>query len=125
MAPLHIEYSSRHTLSVISCPNTKAFASSSSSSRMRVIHIEKDYQSVYLSQMVSVNSKNCQKSANCQILKNSVYSLLEAHTVADVVTLVSNELPMDTGATFQEAYSASKSITNKALLVENLEQMAF
>ena len=125
MAPTHTEYSSRHTLLIMYCPNNKVLASSGSSSRMRVIHIGKDSQPVSLPQMVSVNCENWQKSASYQIMKNSVYSLLEAHTVADVVILSSNELPMDTGATFQEAYSASKSITNKALLVENLEQMAF
>ena len=125
MAPTHTEYSSHHTLSFISCPNTKVLASSGSSSRMHVIHIEKDYQPVSLPQMVSVNSENWQKSASYQVLKNSIYSLLEAHTVADVMILVSNELPMDTGSTFQEAQYASKSIINQALLMEHLEPMAF
>ena len=52
--------------------------------------------------MASVNSESWGKLASYQTLKNSVYSLLEAYTIIDVVTLVSDELHMDTCAAFQE-----------------------
>ena len=47
------------------------------------------------------------------------------HTVADIVALVDNELPLHTGATFQEAQSAEKLIFDNALRVDNLELLAF
>ena len=99
MAPTHTENNPHHTPSVMSNPNTIAIAASHS--RMRVIHIGKNSQPVSLPVMASLNSAAWEKSASYQTLRNSVYSLLEAHTVADVVTLVSNELPMDTSAAFQ------------------------
>ena len=100
MAPTHTEYSSHHTLSVVSNPNTTALAASHS--RMRVIHIGKYSQPISLLVMASLNSAAWKKSASYQTLRNSVYSLLEANTVADIVTLVSNELPMNTSAAFKK-----------------------
>ena len=70
---------------------------------MRVIHIGKDFQPVTLPKMVSVNSDFWEKFASYQTLKNSVYSLLEVNIVVYVVSLVSNEYPMDTRAAFHEA----------------------
>ena len=123
MAPTHTGNNSHRTLSIMSCPNNNALASSNN--RMRVIHIGKDSQPVSLPKMATVNAESWRKAASYQTLNNSVYSLLQAHTVADVVTLVSNELPMDTNAAFQEAQTASLSILGHCLHVENLEPMAF
>ena len=75
--------------------------------------------------MVSVNSDFWKKFASYQTLKNCVYSLLEVNTVVYVVSLVSNEYPMDTRAAFHEAQFVAKSIINNALLVEHLNPIYF
>ena len=75
--------------------------------------------------MATVNAESWQKAASYQTLSNNVYSLLQAHTVADVATLVSNEIHMDTSAAFQEAQTASLSVLGHCLHVENLEPISF
>ena len=87
----------------MSNPNTKdLFLASNKSlgSSMRVVHIRKDSQPVNLVVMLSVNSHSWRKSASYESLKRNVYSLATTHTVADLISVVYNELPQDTGAAF-------------------------
>ena len=118
----------------MSNPNTNALSLSNrrgqssfslSSSGMRVIHIGKDQQPVTLPRMTSVNGQSWKKAASFSTLDNLVYSLVDAHSVADVISLVSNELPLDTGSAFQEAESAVKMIVDSTLFMNHLEPLAF
>ena len=90
--------------------NTKALSLASKQSLgsgMRVFHIRKDSQSVNLAVMSSVSSHFWRKSASYESLRRNVYSLATAHTVEDLIFMISNEFPQDTGASFQEAQSAA------------------
>ena len=116
----------------MSNPNTNVLAFNRRSgtrlpdySDMRVVYIGKDQQPVNLPKMASINSDSWKKSASFDILVNSVDSLVDAHSVADVVSLVSNELPIDTSASFQEAQAAAKTIINSVLNPNFLEPVAF
>ena len=75
--------------------------------------------------MASMNSDSWKKSASFYTLSSAVRSLVEAHTVADVISLVANELPIDTGSAFQESQTASKLIVDSVLNVEFLEPIAW
>ena len=75
--------------------------------------------------MASVNIYSWRKSTSFNNLENSVYSLLGSHIVADLISLISNELPLDTGAAFQEAQTEAKSIVDKAITYSNVEPLAF
>ena len=70
--------------------------------------------------MSSVNSRSWKKLASFESLKYNVYSLSSARTVADLISMVSYELPQDTGAVFQEAQSAAQVVTDNAILADNL-----
>ena len=109
----------------MSNPNTNSLASAASNYSMRTIHIGKNSQPVTLPKMVSVNSYSWRKSTSFNTLENSVYSLLGSHTVADLISLVSDELPLGTGAAFQEAQTAAKLIVDKAVTYSNVEPLAF
>ena len=126
MAPTqHWNTTHGHTMSN---PNTNALAianKKNQSSHMRVVHIGKDAQPVTLPIMTSMNSHPWKKSASFDILKNTVDSLVPSHTVADIIALVANELQLNTGAAFQEAQSAAKTIVDDTLQVENLEPLSF
>ena len=100
-------------------------APDTSSSSMSVVHIVKDIQHVTLPKIKSVNSPSWQKSACFGSLFNALSDLVAAHSVADVVSLVSNELPLDTTATFHEAQSASKTVLDPAINIDNLEPLVF
>ena len=58
-------------------------------------------------------------------LANSVCSLLGFHTVADLISLVSDELPLDTRAAFQEAQTAANLIVDKVVTYSNVKPLAF
>ena len=74
---------------------------------MRVINSGKDSQPVNLPKMSSVKNHSWKKSASFETLRRCVYSLKDAHTVADLISLISGELPQDTGASFQESQSSA------------------
>ena len=106
--PPHFNSNSR-PFSTMSNPNTNALSlsnrqlnefSSSLHTGMRIVHIGKDVQPINLPKMVSVNSLAWKKSASFNILSNTVTSLVDAHSVADIISLVSTELPLDTSAAF-------------------------
>ena len=108
----------------MSNPNTNLLASAANNSRMRTFYIGKDYQPVILSKISSLNSYSWRKSTSFT-LENSVYSLLGSHTVAGFISLVSDEIPLDTGATFQEDQTAAKLIVDKAINYSSVEPLAF
>ena len=99
MAPTPTEHSTHTTSSLtMSNPNTNALAiairnctnSSSSSSGMRIIYIGKEQQPINLAEMVSVNSHSWKKAACFNNLVDSVDSVVNSHTVADIVAMVTN-----------------------------------
>ena len=78
---------------------------------MRTVYIGKNMQPIVLSQLKSVNSHSWQKAACFNSLFNSVSSLIGAHSVVDIISLVANELPLDSISSFMLLYNAS-SISN-------------
>ena len=109
-------------------PNIKALSLASKQSLgsgMRVVRIGKDSQPVNIAVMSSINSHSWRKSASYESLKRNVYSLATAHTVADLISMVSNELPQDTSAAFQEAQFVAQMVMDNVLIVGNLEPIAF
>ena len=130
MAPTPVN--NTHTTTInMSNPNTAALAlairnrQSNSTSYGRTVHIGKDMQPINLPKMHSVNSHAWQKAASFGTLFETVSNLVDAHSVADIISLVSNELPIDSSSSYQEAQAASKVITDSALNVNNLEPLAF
>ena len=133
MAPAHIRNKTHdHVTSLIMLsPNTSTLSFSTRSGHVqstfsvRIIPIGKDIQPIALSKMASVNSFTWKKPASFTTLKDTIYPLAEVHTVADVISSVSNELPLDTGAEFQEAQSFTKTITESCISSPYLEPLAF
>ena len=118
----------------MSNPNTHALSLSHrrgqsspslSNSGMCVIHIGKDQKPVTLPRMASVNGYSWKKAAMIGTLETLVYYLVDAHSVADVISLVSNELPLDTGSAFQEAENTIKLIVYSTLYFQHFEPLAF
>ena len=101
-------------------------SSVSNLSGMKTVLVGKDQQPVTIMQMAPVNESVWRKAASFDILRNTAHSpLLETHSIADVISLVSNKLPIDTGAAFQESQEVAKMVTGSALRVENLHPSAF
>ena len=119
----------------MSNPNTSALSmanrqrhqlgSDSTASNLKVVYIGKDKQPVTIIPMVSINGQAWKKSACFESLRNIVYSLADSHSVAEVTSLVSNELPLDTGSAFQASQSAAKFIMDGIMQVGFLEPIAF
>jgi len=101
-------------------------SSVSNLSGMKTFLVRKDQQPVTaIMQMVPVNMSLWRKAVSFHNLRNTVHSLLEMHSITDVISLVSNELPIDTGTAFQESQEVVKMVTGNALRVENLYPSAF
>ena len=92
---------------------------------MRIINIRKEQQSINLAEMVSVNSHSWKKSACFNNIVDSVDSVVNYHTVADIVAMVTNEVPIDSGAALQEAQSTSKFIVESVLRLTFLDPVSF
>ena len=92
---------------------------------MKVVYIGKDQQPVTIIQMISISKPAWRKSACFESLRNTVYSLVDSHSVAELTSFIANELPLDTGSSFQASQIASKSILHNILQVEVLEPVAF
>ena len=75
--------------------------------------------------MVSVNREIWEISACFQSLKNTVYSLVESHSPAEVNAFVSGELPIDTGAAFQATQTSAKEIMDSILSIQYFDLVAF
>ena len=96
-----------------------------SASQLKVVHIGKNKQPVTIVKMVSINEQAWKKSACFESLRNTVYSLVDAHSVAEITALVTNELPLDTGSCFQASQFAAKSVLEDMLKIGFLEPLAF
>ena len=57
--------------------------------------------------------------------QNTVYSFVDAHSIAEITSLVTNELPLDTGSCFQASQFAAKAIMEDMLKIGYLEPLAF
>lgn len=130
MAPTPTESTaSQPKLPTMSNPNTHTLASSlrhnrnsaGISSKSQVVHVCKDHQHINLPMMASMNSDAWKKSASFSSLATTVGSLIESHSVADVISLVSSKLLIDTGSTFRESSSASKLIVDSILSIGFLD----
>ena len=116
-------------------PNTNTLAmairqcsdgtSSTSTSNMRVVDIGKDQQPVIFTSDCFCKFPVLEKSASFETLNDSIDSLVDAHSVADIIALVGNEIPIDTGAFHQEAQSESKLIIDSLLNPMFLDPITF
>ena len=134
MTPVPIELSnSRSKLSIMSNSNTNTMPSSirnirystANPSMTHVVYIGKYQQPISLAKMASINSDAWKKSASFGTLADAVEALVEAHSVADVIFLVSSEIPIDTGSSFQESQRTAKLIVNSVLSIDFLDHVVW
>jgi hypothetical protein len=105
---------------------TNSFSSDSTNlSGMKTVYVGKDQHPVTIMQMAHVNEVVRKKAASFENLCNTAHSLLEAHSTADIMALIAKEIPMDTGAAFQEAQAAAKVVTDNVFNIDNLHPNAF
>jgi len=106
--------------------STQSLSSDSSNlSEMKTVYVGKDQHPVTIMQMPHVNEAVWKKAASFENLCNTVHSLHEAHSTADIMALITTEIPMDTGTAFQEAQAASKVVMNHVYNIGNLNPSAF
>ena len=73
--------------------------------------------------MTSINGYSRKIYVNFVSFRYIVYSTVDAHIVTDIISLVSNKIPFDTGASFQESNSATTLIFDN--VINNFEPVAF
>ena len=90
-----------------------------------MVYIGKEQQPISLPEIVSVNSHSWKKAASFGTLMESVNSLKDSHTIADIMSIVSNEIPIDSSAAYQKAQYVSKLIVDSVLNPAFLNPLAF
>ena len=111
--------------SILRNQSSRTTSFSTNLSGMKTVFVGKDQHPVTIMQMAHVNDPAWKKAASFENLRNNAHSLLEAHSIADIMALIANEVPMDTGAAFQEAQAATAKIMDEVFNVENLHPSAF
>ena len=111
--------------SILRNQSSRTTSFSTNLSGMKTVFVGKDQHPVTIMQMAHVNDPAWKKAASFENLRNNAHSLLEAHSIADIMALIANEVPMDTGAAFQEAQAATTKIMDEVFNVDNLHPSAF
>ena len=133
MEPTPTELSNlRPTLSNMSNTNINDMASflrngrhsTTNPSMTRVVYIGKDQQHINLAKMASVNSDAWKTSTSFGTLADAADALVEVHSVANVISLMSSKIPIDTGSAFQESQRAAKLIVDSVLSINFLDHLA-
>jgi len=104
--------------------SSRTTSSSTNLSGMKTVFVGKDQHPVTIMQMAHVNDPAGKKAASFENLCNNAHSFSEAHSIADIMALIANEIPMDTGAAFQEAQAATTKIMEDVFNVDNLHPSA-
>lgn len=111
--------------SATSTTNSTSSTISSSSGGFKTVYVGKDQHPVTISELEPVKSPAWKKAAGFNQLTHAVSSLLDTHDVADLISLISQELPISTNVAFQEAQAEANKIMVSVLDVDNLTASAF
>jgi hypothetical protein len=91
----------------------------------KTVYVGKDQHPVSISALDEVSAPAWKKAAGFDELTRVVFSLADTHEVADLVALISQELPIATNVAFQEAHTESVAIMKSAFDIRNLSAAAF
>jgi len=91
----------------------------------KTVYVGKDQHPVSISALDEVSAPAWKKAAGFDELSRVVFSLADTHEVADLVALISQELPIATNVAFQEAHTESVAIMKSAFDIRNLSAAAF
>jgi hypothetical protein len=114
----------------MSSPNIK-FASSNSSkatataASTKVIHIGKEQQPLTVPVFANVSDPTWVKRTCFQQFVSVLQNHSSMHSVPDLVSILANELPIDTGASYQEAVSVMNSIQDSIWDIDHLVPLGF
>ena len=86
----------------------------------KTVYVGKDQHPVSISALDAVSAPAWKKAAGFDELSRVVFSLADTHEVADLVALISQELPIATNVAFQEAHTESVAIMKSAFDIRNL-----
>jgi len=91
-----------------------------------VLYVGKDQHPVTISELEPVkNSPSWKKAAGVNQLTQAVSSLLDTHDVTDLISLVSQQLPVSTNVAFQEAQTEANKIMVSVFVIGNLTASTF
>lgn len=105
--------------------STKHSSTPLSSSSMKSVLLAKDNIPVALLSMESMRSPSWQKSASFNSLQSAANSFAEIYPIPDIISIIRNELPIDSSSAFQEAPATSISFCSTNFNIDYLSPIRF
>jgi len=107
-------------LSILHRNRSHASNSADAASGMKTVFIGTGKNQVRIKKLVPLVSPTWQKDACFKSLVESSNLLLDSHTVSDVITMISEEVPMDTTASYQEAQTTATNVVRNFFSISSV-----
>jgi len=94
-------------------------------SNFKVVHLGKDQRPISVMKLAAMEDPSLKRGATFNHLEKAMRGQLTNYTMADLVTIVANELPSSTASAREEAEATGEKLKKELFMVENLEGSHF
>ena len=114
----------RSSISSDNCHNDLT-NSAITSGKLNTFNVGKNQYHISAIQLSEISEITCKKKSGSDLLTSSVAYLSGGHIVSYLITLVENEVPMDTYSALQDLEKQIMKVMKIAFIVDNLSASAF
>ena len=91
----------------------------------KVVHLGKDQRPISVMKLATMEDPSWKRGATFNHLEKAMRGQLANYTMADLLTVVANELPISTESAMEEAQATGEKLKRELFMVENLEGQHF
>jgi len=91
----------------------------------KIVYLGKDQRPISVMKLAALNEPTWRRGATFNHLSKAIRGQLKSYTLADLVTVVANELPISTESAMEEAEAAGAKLRKEFFDVRNLEGSHF
>ena len=95
------------------------------SNNFKIVHLGKDQRPISVMRLATMEDPTWMRSATFNHLSKAMRGQMQNYTMADLVTVVANELPISTESAMEEAEATGEMLKKEVFMVENLEGYHF
>ena len=113
------------TTTAMSSNTRVAAAARTGNGDFKVVHLGKDQRPISIMKLAGLNEPSWKRGATFNHLSKAIKVQLKNYTLADLVTVVANELPISTESAMEEAEGAGVRLMGEFFDIRNLEGSHF
>jgi len=91
----------------------------------KVVHLGKDQRPISVMKLTTLNEPDWRKGATFNHLSKAIKGQMKNYSLADIVTVVANELPISTESAMEEAEGADDKLRREYFLCEEPQRISF